>query len=208
MWKVKIRLKHRCVFGDNCSKAGVTCVNVSFNTFRKGRSYHTYHFGTVFGENSKKFISLLQKDRRVDYIEVDGNTFLMVEKRPVRETPGAFVSPEIVYIKPVLVDSDGWETWEVAAINQETLMGFIRHFEKCEIVYIERTKLRDIYFPRLGPQLTRPQRDALELAQKCGYYAFPKKTDLNRLSKRARLSKSAYREHLRRAEAKVLGDLG
>jgi len=208
MWKIKIRLKHKCLFGENCCKAGVTCVNVSFNTFRKDYYYRTYHFGTVFGNNAKKFFSLLQKDKRVEYIEVEGNTFFVVEKRGKKEIPGAYVTPEIIYIKAVFVGSDGWETWEVAAIKQQTLMEFIRHFEKCEIVYMEKTKLKDIYFPRLGPDLTQPQRDALELAVKEGYYKFPKKTDLNKLAKKAGLSKSAYREHLRRAEMKVLGDLG
>jgi len=207
MWTVKIRLKHSCVFGDNCEKAKTTCINISFNSFKKGKCHYIYHFGTVFGDNSQEFIALLKKDKRIDHIEVDGRTFFVVEKRPAKTTPGMFVTPEIIYIKPVYVDTNGYETWELASIKQETLMDFIRHFKDCEILYIERTKLRDIYFPRLSPNMTSRQRDAIELATKEGYYQFPKKTDLNRLAKKARLSKSAYREHLKRAEMKVLGDL-
>ena len=67
--------------------------------------------------------------------------------------------------------------------------------------------LRDIYFPRLSPDLTQHQRDALELAIRRGYYQFPKKTDLINLAKLAGLSKSAFREHLKRAEMKVLGGI-
>lgn len=51
MWKLKIRLKHKCLFGDNCSIAKVTCVNISFNAFKKGKDYYVYHFGTVFYDN-------------------------------------------------------------------------------------------------------------------------------------------------------------
>jgi len=59
----------------------------------------------------------------------------------------------------------------------------------------------------LSPDLTQHQRDSLELAIEEGYYQFPKKTDLNKLAKIAKLSKSAFSEHLKRAEMKVLGEL-
>ena len=51
-------------------------------------------------------------------------------------------------------------------------------------------------------------KKAIELAMKEGYYQFPKKTDLNKLARLARLSKSTFREHLKREEMKVLGELG
>lgn len=208
MWKTKIRLKHKCLFGDNCEKSKVTCINISFNAFKKGSLYYVYHFGTVFGDNFKEFFSLLKKDKRVDYIEIEGKTFIVVEKRPEKEIPGMYVTPEIIYIKPVYVNNDGYEIWELAAIKKQSLLNFIKHFKQIEILNIGQTKLKDIYFPRLSPNLTQHQRDALELSIKEGYYQFPKKTDLNKLAAIARLSKSAFREHLKRAEMKVLGELG
>ena len=207
MWKTKIRLKHKCLFGDNCEKSNVACVNISFNAFKKGKFYYVYHFGTVFGNNYKEFLSLLKKDNRTDYIEIDGKTFFVVEKRSSKEIPGMYVTREIIYIKPVYVGKDGYETWELAAIKKETLMEFIKHFKEVEILNIEKSKLKDIYFPRLSPNLTGHQRDALELAIEEGYYRFPKKTDLNKLAVVAKLSKSAFREHLKRAEMKVIGEL-
>jgi predicted DNA binding protein len=205
MWRTKVRFKHRCLFGDNCEKAGVVCINVSFNSYRKGRYYFVYHFGTVYGDNYKEFLNLLKNDKRVDYIEMDSRTFIAVEKRAFREVPGMYVTPELIYIKPVYVDERGYETWELAAIKKETLMGFINRFKDVELFRLERTKLRDVYFPRLSPDLTQHQRDALELAVKEGYYQFPKNTDLNKLARKVKLSKSAFREHLKRAEMKVLG---
>jgi len=208
MWRTKVRLKHKCLFGDNCEKAKVVCVNLSFNTFKKGSSYFVYHIGTVLGENYKQFLNLLKKDKRVDYIESEGRTFILIEKRSKKEIPGMFVNYEIIYVKPVYVDKEGHETWELAAIKKEKLMEFINHFKNAEILNIEQTKLTDIYFPRLSPNFSQHQRDAIELAIKEGYYQFPKKTDLNKLAKIAGLSKSAFREHLKRAEMKVLGELG
>ncbi len=207
MWKLKTRLKHRCLFGDNCEKAKVICINISFNAFKKGNLFYVYHFGTVFGDNYKEFLDLIKNDKRADYFEADDKTFFVVEKRSEKEIPGMYVTPELIYVKPVYVNEDGYETWELAAIKKETLMEFVKHFEKAEILNIEQTKLKDIYFPRLSPDLTQHQRDALELAMEEGYYQFPKKTDLNRLAKIAKLSKSAFREHLKRAEMKVLGGM-
>jgi predicted DNA binding protein len=208
MWRLKVRLKHDCLFGDNCEKAKVTCVNISFNSFKNGKFYYVYHFGTVFGDNYKEFLDLLKKDKRTDYIEIEGKTFFVVEKRKSKNVPGMYVGYEIVYIKPVYVSSEGYETWEVAALKKEHLMEFARHLKNAQILNIGQTKLKDIYFPRLSPDMTQHQRDALELAISEGYYQFPKKIDLIKLAKLARSSKSTYREHLKRAEMKVLGELG
>lgn len=207
MWKTKIKLKHKCLFGDNCEKSKVDCIAISFNAFKKGKFYYVYHFGTVFGNNSKKFLNLLKRDKRTDYIEIEGKTFFIRERRKEKEVPGMFITSEIVYIKPVHINSEGYEIWELAAIKKQTLMNFVKHFHNAEILEISQTKLKDIYFPRLSPDLTQHQRDAFELAIKQGYYQFPKKTNLNKLAKIANLSKSAFREHLKRAEMKVLSEM-
>jgi len=64
-------------------------VNISFNAFKKDKLYYVYHFGTVFGDNFSEFLDSLRNDKRVDYIEVDGRTFFVVEKRTAKEIPGS-----------------------------------------------------------------------------------------------------------------------
>ncbi len=206
MWRMKIKLKHNCLFGSSCEKAKVDCVNVSFNVFRKGKNYFVYHFGTVLGKNYKEFLKLIKKDSRTHYLESDGRTFLAIEQREGREIPGMHITPEFIYVKPVHVYADGSETWELAAIKKETLMDFVRHFKQAAIVFLEQTKLRDIYFPRLSPNLSPGQRDAFELAKKEGYYEFPKRITLDTLAAIAGVAKSTFREHLKRAERKILSE--
>ena len=48
-----------------------------------------------------------------------------MEKRAKKETPGAFINPTLIPIKPVFMDEEGFETWELAAIKKETLTKFI-----------------------------------------------------------------------------------
>ena len=50
-----------------------------------------------------------------------------------------YATPELIYIKPVIVDDRGIETWELAAIKRETLIEFINHFEEAELLFIEKT---------------------------------------------------------------------
>ncbi|MBS3136057.1 helix-turn-helix domain-containing protein [Candidatus Woesearchaeota archaeon] len=205
MWSIKLKLRHDCLFGENCKKCNVECINASSGAFRKGQHYFVYHFGTVFGRNSGIFLKLLKRDKRTHYLETDGNTFLLVEKRKSKEIPGMYVTHDMIYIEPVHVFPDGHEEWHLAAIKRETLTGFAAKFKEAKILNITRTKLKDIYFPRLSPNLSARQRDALGLAQKAGYYQFPKKTSLVKLAATSKLSKSTYREHLKRAEMKILG---
>lgn len=206
MWKAKLRIRHDCIFDDRCEKFQVECSVMSFNQFKKGKYYYTYHFGTVVGDNPKEFLEDIKKDKRVDKIEIERSTFFILEKRTERKTPGMLFSPELIYIKPPLVDKTGWETWEVAALDRKMLVNFSDKVKNCKMVSIEKTHLSDIYFPRLSPDLTQPQRKALILAMKEGYYNFPKKIDLEGLAKLAKVSRATFREHLRKAEKKMLGE--
>lgn len=206
MWKAKLKIRHDCIFDDRCEKYKVEASVISFNPFKKKSYYYTYHFGTVIGNNAKKFLKDIEKDKRVDYIEIEGNTFFIIEKRRKRETPGGFYTPELIYIKPVLNDKTGHETWEFASFKKETIINFAKKIKECKIISIQKTKLRDIYFPRLSPDLSIKQRNALHLAMKEGYYEFPKKIDLNELARYSKISRATFREHLRKAERKILGE--
>ncbi len=205
MWKTKIRFKHDCLFGNACEKTKTTCMSIPFNSFKEGKYFYVYHFGTVFGEDFEKFFNILKKDKRTDYFENDGKTFFLVEKRTKKETPGAFNNPQLITIKPVFMDEEGFETWELAAIKKETLMEFINHFKDVKLFYLQQSKLKDIYFPRLSPNLTQLQRDSFELAKERGFYDFPKRINLDKLAAIMKVSKPTFREHLKRAEKKILG---
>ena len=206
MWKAKLKIRHDCIFDDRCRKYKVEVSVTSFNPFKKRGYYYTYHFGTVMGDRTNEFLINIKKDKRVDYVEMEGNTFFIIEKRAKRETPAVFYSPELIYIKPVFVDKTGYETWELASFNKATITDFAKKIRECKIVSIQKTKLKDIYFPRLSPDLSPHQRKALSLAMQTGYYDFPKKIDLNQLAKISKVSRATFREHLRKAEKKILGE--
>jgi predicted DNA binding protein len=54
-------------------------------------------------------------------------------------------------------------------------------------------------------QLSERQREVFELAQQEGYYTWPRETSASDLTEQVDVSKTTLLEHLRKAEAKLLG---
>lgn len=57
-----------------------------------------------------------------------------------------------------------------------------------------------------GHELSERQREVLELAQCKGYYTWPRETSASDLAEELDISKTTLLEHLRKAEAKLLGN--
>jgi predicted DNA binding protein len=165
----------------------------------------------LIGEETqiKKFVNDLKKDKRTVSIELNGNTLFLVEtakKKPVSQ----FVRKNIFVIKPVVINNKGIEYWEIASHKKEELMNFIKNvkplIEEFELLSMKNTPLQNIYFPKVMPNLTDLQKQALELAVKEGYYETPKKTNLRALAKLSKVSLATYQKHLQKAESKVIPD--
>lgn len=212
MWITRLKIKHDCIIGNRCEKFKVTTTGTAFNVFQEKGITYSPQIQTLHGEKSniKSFIKDLKKDKRVKNLEVEGNTIFYTEIRK-EKIPSSFYHPKLIYVKPVFVDINGFEYWEVASWTKKILTEFIGHIEKeiknLEIMKIEETKLTDIYFSRLMPKLTENQKRAVELAFENGFYEWPKKTNLIKLAKIMNVSVPTFREHLKRAEEKLMPDL-
>lgn len=212
MWITKLKIKHDCVIGNRCEKFQVTTTGTPFNVFIERGITHSPQIQTLQGKetNIKEFLKDLKKDKRITNFEIEGNTIFFIEIRR-EKIPSTFYHQKLIFVKPVFVDKDGYEYWEVASWKRTILTDFIVSLEKeiknVEILKIEETKLMDIYFSHLSPDLTSHQKRALELAFENGFYAWPKRTDLGKLAKIMRVSVPTFREHLKRAEEKLIPDL-
>ncbi len=212
MWVTRIKIKHDCIIGNRCEKFKVTTTGTPFNVFRERGITYSPQIHTLHGDkkNIKLFIKDLKKDKRVKSLEIGGDTIFLVEVRK-EKIPATFYHPKLIYVRPVFVDTNGYEYWEVASWQKLILIKFIEHLEKniknVEVLKIQQTKLTDIYFSRLMPKLTEHQKRAIELAFEYGFYMWPKKTNLGKLAKLMKVSVPTFREHLKRAEEKLMPDL-
>lgn len=119
MWIAKLKIKHDCIFGDRCEKFKISASIISFNPYPRNNNIFIEHFGTLSGDPNQinQYLTDIKKDKRVVHFEKEKNTFFVLEKRERKETPGSFYQQELIYVKPVIVDTKGIEIWEFAAVK-------------------------------------------------------------------------------------------
>jgi len=211
MWVAKIKLKHDCIIGNRCEKFNIMLQSLDLGEQKEKGRIMTSSMHQLIGEEAQinKFISDLKKDKRTHHLERNGNTLFLIEsakKKPASQ----FIKKKIFVIKPMITDTKGFEHWEIASHTKEELMIFIKKVKKFtdnfELFSIKDTPLKNIYFPKIMPELTDLQKKALELAIKDGYYQAPKKTNLRALAKKMGVSLATYQAHLQKAESKIIPD--
>ncbi len=211
MWIAKIKLRHDCLLGNRCKKFNVILQSYDLNEEIKNKKILTSSLHQIVGSESniKKFIADLKKDKRVSYLEFDGNTMFLAET--AKGKPVSHFTRKMFFVKPVVIDSEGYEYWEIASHKRNELEKFIsgaeKISEKFELLCIRNTKLKYVYFPKVLPQLTFLQKQALELAIKNGYYLAPKKIGLRALARLMNISLATYQQHLQSAESKIMPDI-
>ncbi len=211
MWIAKFILKHDCILGNRCKKFGVFLQSVNFSVYLKDKRTinSSLHYMTGTKNNLDKFIADLKKDKDVIKVERKDDTFLLIEQAKSKAI--GFHTSKIIFVKPVLVKDDGYELWEVASWEKSELSTFIKNIEKhiddFKLLKFVRTAVNNIFFPKLMPDLTINQKQALELAIKEGYYKTPRTIDLRTLAGMSKISLATYQEHLRKAEEKLIPNI-
>lgn len=212
MWLSKIKIKHDCVIGNRCRKFNVTTMGIPFNVYVERGITHSPQVQTIHGDKKsiENFINDLKGEKRITNLEYEGDTMFFIEVRK-EKIPSTYYHQKMFFVKPVYVDKKGYEYWEVASWDRKIIVEFVSNLQKeiddVEILKIKQTKLTDIYFSHLMPKLTENQKKALLLAIENGWYAWPRRTDFNKLANLMGISIPTFREHLKRAEEKLIPEL-
>jgi len=217
MWVANLIIKHDCLIGNKCEKFNVSTISVPFDLSFDPKTNTTYspEFHTLWGETKqiKKFISAIKNDKNIQNVEVEGNKLFLVEvvRRKIPVTIRTNLQQKVIWTKPIHINQKGEEYWEIASWDKKYIINFIHETKKISkyviLQSIKQTKFKDIYYTRLLPNLSDKQKQAITIAFQQGYYNVPRKTDFAKLAKISKLSVSTYREHLRKAEKKLLPDL-
>ena len=123
----------------------------------------------------------------------------------------------------ILLDScaeeDGWEMGTIIGRGKEELKAFYQKLKEAGDAKIIRIgKERHVDPDKLGVlkllspsnteaiarELSKKQLEIFNHAYKCGYYGWPRKTSIKELAQDFDLNESTAREHLRKAEAKIM----
>lgn len=210
MWILKLKIKHDCTIGNRCKKFKVISYSMPLGNWKEKEHHYTSERHTLESKpNSiKKYFNDIKKDKRVTNLEISGNTMFFIGKSK-KKIPSSFYTQKMFFPRPVFVDKQGYEYWEVASYDRNILSKFLnslrnQNYEHLEILRFKNVKLDNIYFPAIAPDLTDRQKEVFELAVEQGYYDIPKRTDLKKLAQMMKISLATYQEHLKRAEAKIV----
>jgi hypothetical protein len=101
--------------------------------------------------------------------------------------------------------------------EDRALFGFLGNKKSIEVMLnILRllVDVKSIRFPREGPYeydimstMTEKQKEALTVAQRHGYYQYPRAISTEELAKKLGLTKTTLIEHLRKAENALISDV-
>jgi len=211
MWIAKIRYKHDCILGNRCEKFKVSLQSFAFSVFKQnGKTVaSSMHYMSGDSENIDEFVRGLKKDKNVIKLERKGDMFFLIEKADIKAV--AFYTPKIIFVKPVLMDHKGYETWEIGSWEREEVSRFVNGVKKrindFKLIKFHHVNIDNVFFPRLMPDLTSKQKRAIELAVQEGYYQSPRKVGLRELAKIMGVSLATYQQHLSAAEQKLIPNM-
>jgi len=208
MWIAKIKYKHNCILGNRCNKFNISLQGIAFSVFKEKNKIITSSMFHMIGdeENLDKFIKDLKKEKLVIKLERKKDMFFLLEKASNKAVK--YFNPKIIFVKPVLIDNEGYEYWEISSWEKTEISKFINSIkedmDEFKLIKFVNTKINNIYFPKLMPNITHKQKRSIELAIEHGYYKTPKKTSLRKLAKLMNISLATYQQHLRIAEEKLI----
>ena len=209
MWTARFKNWHKdCIIRPRCVKYKVADSVYLINSWtEKGRFFYTeLHILQGRNEDIKKFIKDFRKDKSMLKTETRGNNIITLNEKPESQK---FYDPlfdrRIIYVKPVVQRSDGYEDWELASWDKKPLMELMKipTFDM-KLVWVKKMKFTEMFLPKIYPKLSPKQKEALEMAVKEGYYNYPRKIDLEQLAKISKVKRQTYNENIRRAEKKLI----
>jgi predicted DNA binding protein len=216
MWTLKIKVREKWnIYNERTKKFKVKLYFYSQNHYEEKGRIHFVASGIIQGEEKqkRKFFSDLKRDKKLKSLEWNKDFFIAVYSEPKKSLRSKSVriayNPRLIFLKPVIIDEEGWEEWEIASTKREDLEIFIHYAEKLknvdsEIFYLKNKKVENLLIYSMVPKLTDKQKKVLTLAVENGYYGYPRKIKLEQLAKLTNISLSTYQFHLAKAEAKLL----
>ena len=217
MWYLKIKYKHSdCLYTDKSNELNISILHYYLGSYVKGQYVYSSAFQHFEGEgkNVKRYINYLKLSKRVINLEVfERYVLILTKNKNELKTYSLLYNPMFIYPNPAIVDRNGFEIVEIAFWEKKPLQDLINKLKKdkttshLEILKFVNHDMEDIYVTKLLPKLPPQQRKSIQLAYLHGYYGYPRKINLEKLAKIAKVSKATFRESLRRAEAKIIPQL-
>ncbi len=214
MWVLKFIIPYMQsqLLGNLTKEHSITAMGYPLSHEIKNNKLFVLISGYLIGDskNKKNLLRDLKKDTRLIRMEMmdDSFGFWLMEQYMGNKV---FFDPEVISIKPNIIDKEGNYHFELASWNRKKLENIIKVIETRvyagKLLSFRQEKVKTITITSFIPNLTGRQKRAIELAVEHGYYGYPRKVEIGQLAKMMKLSYSTYQFHLRNAEKKLMPHL-
>ncbi|MFH0712954.1 MAG: helix-turn-helix domain-containing protein [Candidatus Micrarchaeota archaeon] len=209
MWVAKIKMWHAGSASlDLTHKYKVTLTVHYLNAFQEKGTTWINRAIVIEGEEKEKALRaiLREEKKRINVIETS-NSQVIYSIKCKDQYHITIMGNRTFFVRPIVV-RDGFEFWTVGSHDKKQIVELVKQLNCTGTSSAEMLSLRKgnptFYAAAETGNLTEKQIDVFRLAHQEGYYEYPRKTDLNKLAKLAKLSKTALRACLRRAEGAML----
>lgn len=209
MWVGKFKIRHECFILSKLERNPISILAYVLGVHEENEYlyYTTFLIPVGSPEQSALFVDQMKHDKQVTNLEEHAGQLVTLTKvaKDKKHISSNF-SHELFLVEPIL-HQHGYEYWHIASWKREQIVAFYdgsQQIGEVEMLKLKEEKLHDIFYPRIVPSLSVQQKRAFELALERGYYDYPQKIHLEDLAKQMDLSRVSYREHLKKAQGKLL----
>ncbi|MFH1451762.1 MAG: helix-turn-helix domain-containing protein [archaeon] len=211
MWTAKISFegKNDSLIGKYAQESNVRILLFPLSWSDDPKGVLVHFAGNLFGDekSKKKFIRLWKKDKCGRFLDIELNEDFFVGTGIEYMDAKEFYNKNIIFTQPFLVEDNLMWTIVVSSFEKkylEKLINVLEKFHKVKIHYIQKKKIKNISFRAEALELSRKQKESIDLAIRNGYYDFPRKTSVKKLAKLSGLGFTTFHTHLRKAEQKLM----
>ena len=212
MWVARFTVTHQgSLTSPLTKKHNVTMLAFPMNSYlEKNKIFITTgHYILGEEENKKAYFNEAIKNPRVLEHDLSGDLLIYTFWAPSKNTHlQPYITPQIFFLKPITIRPDGIQRFVLGSWKKEKLTEVLEKIKPNTITFklksLKQEKVSDLFIPHIPPPLSKKQKQVFNLAYLMGYYKSPKKTNLEKMAKKAKLSPSTFKEHLRKAEEKII----
>jgi len=209
MWVLKLKVESKNQFlGRLAIKHKVSITGYPLSYYKDDKYIYLIQCGFMFGKekNKKELIRDVKKQPEFVKVELKNDFAVLITKQPLFTE--VFWNAKIIRPTPTIINwKEKKHTWELASFDRKILENVLKSAKKylgAELFKFKQEKISNISITKLLPELTKKQKQALEIAINNGYYDYPKKVNMEKLAKIMKISYSTYQAHLKKAEGKII----
>ena len=209
MWLLKLKVESKKQFlGKLAIKHKVSMSGYPLSYYKDDKFIYLIQCGFLFGKekNKKDLLKDARKKTELVKLEIKNDFATFITKQPLFTEP--FWDPRIIRPNPTIINyKEEKHIWDLASFDRkilENVFKFAKKYLGAEMLKFKKEKISNISITKLLPDLTKKQKQALELAINNGYYDYPKKITMEKLAKLMKISYSTYQQHLKTSESKIM----